>query len=190
MSATGQSTAPQECARWMPRKQTYCARGAGHPPPCATPEAMERQRQRAAERRPTRVVASEAKARWNKTHKFVRFGITEERFEEMLEAQGHACAICREPFRDQRICLDHDSRPVPHPTRMRPGARGHRPTRQDRRPDGGQARPRGCAQSSPAAAVLRHWKPWLATFPGQVISTSVALMMSIRLASPSASFRA
>jgi hypothetical protein len=119
MSATGQSTAPQECARWMPRKQTYCARGAGHPPPCATPEAMERQRQRAAERRPTRVVASEAKARWNKTHKFVRFGITEERFEEMLEAQGHACAICREPFRDQRVCLDHDHACCPVP------AKGH-----------------------------------------------------------------
>jgi hypothetical protein len=108
MSATDQGTAAELCARWMPRKQVNCARGAGHPPPCATPEAMERQRQRAAERRPGRVIPSETKARWNKTHKFVRFGITEEQFNQMLEAQGHACAICREPFEGQRICVDHD----------------------------------------------------------------------------------
>jgi hypothetical protein len=115
MSATGQSTAQNACARWMPRKETYCARGAGHPPPCATPEAMERQRQRAAEQRPTRVIASETKARWNKTHRFVRFGITEERFDQMLESQGNACAICREPFHGQRICVDHDHACCPVP---------------------------------------------------------------------------
>jgi hypothetical protein len=26
----------------------------------------------------------------------------------MLAAQGYACAICRDPFENQRICADHD----------------------------------------------------------------------------------
>jgi hypothetical protein len=41
-------------------------------------------------------------------HKFVRLGITEERFNDLLEAQGHACAICREPFGDKFPQADHD----------------------------------------------------------------------------------
>ena len=110
MSATDQPAAAQAlCGKWMPRSQTHCARGLGHPPPCASPEAMERQRQRAAKRRPDRVVAPAAKARWNRAHKFVRLGITEERFHELLEAQGNACGMCRRPFgQSQRICADHD----------------------------------------------------------------------------------
>jgi Recombination endonuclease VII len=116
MSATGHATGSAVCGEWMPRKQTYCARGAGHPPPCASPEAMEAQRQRSAESRPTRVVTSESKARWNRTHKFVRFGITPDRFNQMLEEQGDACAICRTPFKKgQRICFDHDHSCCPVP---------------------------------------------------------------------------
>jgi hypothetical protein len=49
-----------------------------------------------------------AKARWNRAHRFIRLGISEERFNELLEEQGDACAICREPFDDRRICADHD----------------------------------------------------------------------------------
>lgn len=57
----------------------------------------------------TRVVSSEAKARWRKAHKFVRLGITEEAFQQLLEAQGHACAMCHELFgEDARIFADHD----------------------------------------------------------------------------------
>jgi hypothetical protein len=72
---------------------------------------MERQRQRAAERRPTRVVTSEARARWRRAHRFVRLGITEEQFNAMLEAQGHACGMCREPFGETKLTrpqVDHD----------------------------------------------------------------------------------
>jgi hypothetical protein len=76
---------------------------------------MERQRQRAAETRSTRVVASASKARWNRTHKFVWFGITEAQYNQMLEDQGHACGICRTPFRGQRICVDHDHACCPAP---------------------------------------------------------------------------
>lgn len=93
----------------MPRKQTYCGRGADHPPPCASPEAMKRQRERDAERRPTRVVAPEVKARWNRAYKLKIKGLTRERFQEMLKAQGNACALCLEPFEeDQQIFVDHD----------------------------------------------------------------------------------
>ena len=103
------------CRKWMPRKQTYCARGAGHPPPCATPEAMEAQRQRSADSRPTRVVAPADKARWYKAHKFNRYGLTEAQYNQMFEDQGNACAICREPFQGQRVCIDHDHACCPVP---------------------------------------------------------------------------
>jgi Recombination endonuclease VII len=77
---------------------------------------MEAQRQRAAESRPTRVVPYEVKLRWNQKHKFVRFGITPERFSQMLEEQANACAICRTPFEEgQRICWDHDHSCCPVP---------------------------------------------------------------------------
>jgi hypothetical protein len=93
----------------MPRKKTACARGAGHPPPCATPEAMERQRQRPAETRPLRVVRPADRARWHKAHRFVRLGITEDAFKALLAAQGYACGMCHRPFEDdERIFADHD----------------------------------------------------------------------------------
>jgi hypothetical protein len=70
---------------------------------------MARQRERSAETRPLRVVTPETRSRWNRAHRFSRFGLTEDQYNQMLEEQGHACAVCREPFRDdQRICIDHD----------------------------------------------------------------------------------
>jgi Recombination endonuclease VII len=89
--------------------QTHCARGAGHPLPCASPEAMQRQRQRTAASRPLRVITPEDRARWNRTYKLKIKGLTRERFQAMLEAQDYACAMCREPFgEDQTIFADHD----------------------------------------------------------------------------------
>ena len=42
-------------------------------------------------------------------------GLTPEGFQELLEAQRNACAMCRTPFKSrtpfkkgQRICIDHD----------------------------------------------------------------------------------
>ena len=69
---------------------------------------MARQRERSAECRPLRVVSPETRSRWNKAHRFSRLGLTEDRYNQMLEEQGYACAICREPFRGQRVCVDHD----------------------------------------------------------------------------------
>ena len=67
----------------MPRKQAHCARGVGHPPPCASPEAMERQRQRAAERARVhgRHSSPVVKSRWFKAYKLARYGLTQEDFD-------------------------------------------------------------------------------------------------------------
>jgi Recombination endonuclease VII len=107
MSGSDQPTGDL-CGKWMPRKMTSCARGAGHPPPCATPEAMARQRQRAAERAPSRAVTPAAKARWNRVYKLKRYGLTPEQFAQMLEDQGYACAMGGEPLEDGQIFIDHD----------------------------------------------------------------------------------
>ena len=108
MSASDQPTG-HRCGKWMPRKKTHCARGAGHSPPCMTPEEMQRRRERAAERAPGRIVSPVAKARWNRAYKIKRMGLTPEQFAQLLEAQGYACAMGREPFEeDQLIYIDHD----------------------------------------------------------------------------------
>jgi recombination endonuclease VII len=95
----------------MPRKQANCARSVGHPPPCATPEAMERQRQRTAERVLVhgRSVNPVVKARWRQAYKLQRYGLTQRQFDQMLESQEYACAMGGEPFEeDQLIYIDHD----------------------------------------------------------------------------------
>ena len=93
----------------MPRKQTHCARRPGHSGSCIGPEGMERLRKRAADLRPLRVITAEDRTRWNRTYRLRNFGLTPERFGEMLEAQGYACAMCREPFEaGHRIAIDHD----------------------------------------------------------------------------------
>lgn len=43
-----------------------------------------------------------------------RFGITQEEYDQLCEAQGHACAICKRPERDtvngvvKRMAVDHE----------------------------------------------------------------------------------
>jgi Recombination endonuclease VII len=111
MSADFQPTGQGLRGKWMPRKETKCARNTGHPPPCATPEAMERQRRRAAARVLVRgrSVDPVAKARRRQAYKLQRYGLTPERFLALLEAQGNACGMGRLPFEeDQFICIDHD----------------------------------------------------------------------------------
>jgi Recombination endonuclease VII len=99
------------CGRWMPRKRTACARRTGHQGECRSAEALTEKRQRKTARRVGVRVADDpaVRARWNKAHRFVRLGMSEDQFNEMLAAQGYACAICREPFGERRrICADHD----------------------------------------------------------------------------------
>ena len=96
----------------MPRKQANCARGAGHLPPCATSEAMERQRDRYAERVRTqggRPIDPAIRQRWNLAYRLSRYGMTQEDFDKLLQAQGYVCGMCRQQFREgQAICIDHD----------------------------------------------------------------------------------
>jgi hypothetical protein len=104
------------CGRWMPLKKTACARKLGHLGECRSAESLIERRPRKTTRRIGVRVADDpaVRARWNKAHRFVRLGITEDQFNEMLEAQGYACAVCRERFGEgQRICADHDHRCCP-----------------------------------------------------------------------------
>jgi hypothetical protein len=99
------------CGRWMPRKKSACARKPGHQGACRSAESLIQNRPRKTSRRIGVRVADDpaVRARWKRSHKFVRLGITEVQFNEMVAAQGYACAVCRKPFGEgQRICADHD----------------------------------------------------------------------------------
>jgi Recombination endonuclease VII len=103
-----------------------------------------------------RVVTPEDRARWHRAHKFVRFGITEDRFNQMLEDQGHACAICRELFRDQRICVDHDHAYCPVPL-------------------GGHARSCGRCVRGLLCVRCNTWLGWMETY-GREVAAYLARM--------------
>jgi hypothetical protein len=98
------------CGKWMPRKKTTCARKSGHRGECRTAEALADNKERKTERRwgTRRRDDPAAVARWRRAHKFVRLGITEEQFNRLLEAQGHACGMCRQLFGDTYPQVDHD----------------------------------------------------------------------------------
>lgn len=102
------------CGKWMPRKEAYCGRGANHGGPCKSPEAMERSRRRKVEwerangRR--RYLEDPENMRLRRLrYKFLRYGLSQEQFDLLLERQRRACAMCRKPFGDrQPIFIDHD----------------------------------------------------------------------------------
>lgn len=106
-------TGPQNlCGKWMPRRNSRCARGTGHEGHCRSPEFMERQREKAREAvRPYDPVAAQ---RWRSKHRLTRYGLTPEAFDQRLADQGYACGMCLEPFKDgQLVCIDHDHRCCP-----------------------------------------------------------------------------
>ena len=95
----------------MPLIQRTCGRAAGHAGPCRSLEAMEQQRKRKAEhaRIHGRRVDPVIRRRWNQASKLARYGLTQERFDWLLEVQQGCCGMCRKLFaKDQRICVDHD----------------------------------------------------------------------------------
>lgn len=96
MSASDKGIAGELCGKRMPRKRTTCARTPGHGGPCATAESIARARQRFAERVAGhgRSVDPDAKRRWNQAYRLVRYGLTREQFNRLLEIQGYACAMC------------------------------------------------------------------------------------------------
>jgi hypothetical protein len=101
------------CGKWMPSRQTYCARPPGHSGKCISEaallqRAMNRPRKTTRRRGVRGADDPVVRARWRRAHKFRRLGISEERFNELLEIQGYACAICREDFGDKFPQADHD----------------------------------------------------------------------------------
>ena len=47
--------------------------------------------------------------KWRLANKLARYGLTQERFDRLLEAQQYACAMCKTPFEEgQPIFIDHD----------------------------------------------------------------------------------
>jgi hypothetical protein len=72
---------------------------------------MERQRQRhkARVQAGKRIYDPVVAARWRMTYKLKRYGLTQERFDQLRAVQGNTCAMCYEPFREgQLIVIDHD----------------------------------------------------------------------------------
>jgi hypothetical protein len=97
------------CGKWMQRAKAACARMPLHKGECRTAKAMADNRARKTARRVGGMIDPEARARWSRKHKLTRYGLTQEDFDRMLEAQGFACAMGREPFEEgQTVCIDHD----------------------------------------------------------------------------------
>jgi hypothetical protein len=72
---------------------------------------MESMRQRTAARILIRgrSINPVVKRRWFQAYKLARYGLTQERFDRLLEIQEYACAMCHTPFEDEQpIFIDHD----------------------------------------------------------------------------------
>lgn len=92
----------------MPRAQTECARRPSHLGEHRTAKALADTRTRKTARR-VGSTDTEARARWNLSHKLKRYGLTADSFRRLLAEQGNTCAMCFEPFEDgQLVCIDHD----------------------------------------------------------------------------------
>ena len=109
----------ERCNRWMMRAKDYCGRMPGHKSECRTRKALEDLRERKGARRVGGTLSDPAaRARWNKAHKLVHYGITQEQFDWLLEAQHYSCAMGGEPFNEGSvICIDHDHSCCPNEKR-------------------------------------------------------------------------
>jgi hypothetical protein len=68
---------------------------------------MERSRVYARGR--TRHESPESRKKSNRKYRISRYGLTQELFDLLLEAQHRACGMCHEPFEEgQLIHVDHD----------------------------------------------------------------------------------
>ena len=101
MPRYGKSAPAREvCGKWMPVAMAACGMVAGHAGQCRSEASLAGRKLRDD---------PATTARWRRAHKFVRLGITEAEFNQMLEGQKHACAMCSTPFEEGvRVCVDHD----------------------------------------------------------------------------------
>jgi hypothetical protein len=95
------------CGKWMPRKKTTCARTPGHEGHCKTAASMERNR--LYNRDHPHRESPESRKKSNRKYRISSYGLTQELFDLLLEAQQNACGMCRDPFGEgQLIHVDHD----------------------------------------------------------------------------------
>ena len=107
MSANDRGTADALCAQWMPRKKTTCARTPGHGGSCMTAENMARRRE--YRRNHPHPESPESRKKTNRKYRISSYGLTQEQFDRLLDAQLHTCGMCHEPFEEgQLIHVDHD----------------------------------------------------------------------------------
>ena len=108
--------AEEACGKWMPRKKTTCARTSGHAPPCMTAENMESRR--AYRRNHPHLESPESKKKSNRKYRISSYGLTQEQFDQLLEAQDSACAMCHTPFKERQLVhVDHDHACCPEKNR-------------------------------------------------------------------------
>lgn len=99
------------CGKWMQRAKTTCVRGAGHGGRCSSAASAERNRayQRVRREAGYQSGTPESRTKWRRKSRLAAYGLTLERYDQLLADQGNACAMCREPFKEgQRIVVDHD----------------------------------------------------------------------------------
>jgi Recombination endonuclease VII len=107
MSAADGNTAKALCGRWMPRTMTTCARTRGHGGSCMTAENMARRR--AYRRDHPHRESPESRRKSKRKYRITCYGLTQEQFYLLLDAQQQACGMCHEPFaQGQLIHIDHD----------------------------------------------------------------------------------
>jgi hypothetical protein len=94
------------CGKWMPRKKTTCARTLGHRGPCKTAETMDCNR--LYNRDYPHRESPESRKKSNRKYRISSYGLTQELFDLLLEAQQNACGMYHDPFEDgQLINVDH-----------------------------------------------------------------------------------
>ncbi len=113
-SPQGKAQERETCGIWMPRANAYCARRPheGSNSDHMSPANMEARR--AYRREHPRTQTPEAKKKSARKSRITAYGITVEQFSQILENQGYACGMCREPFDaeqldgEQPIHIDND----------------------------------------------------------------------------------
>src|SRR5215831_18412053 len=95
------------CGVWMPRAKTMCARTLGHGGDCMTATNMANRRE--YNRVHGHRESPESRKKSNRKYRISSYGLTQEQFDRLLDAQQHTCGMCHEPFKDgQPIPVDHD----------------------------------------------------------------------------------
>jgi hypothetical protein len=108
-----------ECSR---SGVSHANRGVGRvgdrPCPSASMTAENMASRRVYRRNHPHVESPESKKRSNRKYRISSYGLTQEQFDQLLEAQNHACAMCHKPFAEgQLIQVDHDHACCPEKNR-------------------------------------------------------------------------